>query len=184
METPNEPGQEKPLEKRQILPAIPVLVPKVTHTETEANSKFSNEPGTLPNPAQEEINSLQQPHISEVAQESFPVVENTLEENVINTGLDDAIPSLPTLPANIDIEEEISEETEAREIPTLEEISEETPARENPTNHYPQANIEDVDGQNDSIVEAAKTANSPGDHAKENSTRTPTWMTQTHLLRR
>ena len=52
----------------------------------------------------------------------------------------------------------------------MEEISEETPVRENPTNHYPQANIEDVDGQNDSIVEAATTANSPGDHAKDNST--------------
>ena len=169
METPKEPGQEKPLEKRQILPALPVLVPKVTHTDTGATSKTSNEPGTLPNPAQEEFNILLQPDISEVAHESFPEAEtvNTLEENVINTGPDDANPSLPTLPANNDIEEEISEETPVRETPTMKEISEETPARENPTNHDPQANTEDVDGQNDSIEEATNTAQSPGDQAKD-----------------
>ena len=87
METPKEPGQEKPLEKRQILPALPVLVPKVTHTDKGATSKTSNEPGTLPNPVQEESNILLQPDLSEVAHESFPEAEtvNTLEENVINT---------------------------------------------------------------------------------------------------
>ena len=75
--------------------------------------------------------------------------------------------TLPTLPSNNDIEEEISEETPVRETPTMKEISEEIPARENPTNHDPQANTEDVEGQNDSIEEATNSAQSPGDQAKD-----------------
>ena len=169
METSRELDQEKPLERRQIPPALPVPVPKDIHTVKGATSKTSTEPGTLPNLEQEGTVILPQLDLSEVAQESIPdaLADNRLEENATNAKPEDAIPSLPTLPSTNDTKEDISEDSPVRENPTLEETSEEPPAKENPTNNNQVANTEDEDGQIDSIEEATNSAQSPDDLAKD-----------------
>ena len=168
METSRELDQEKPLERRQIPPALPVLMPTDIHTVTGASNKTPNVQGPPSNTELEDAVSIPQLDLSEVDKESTSdaLADNRPDKNAINTKPEDTINS-PTLPSNNDTKEVTSEEPQIEENPTLEETSEETPAKENPTSIPQVANAEDEDGLNDSIEDAANFATSPEDLAKD-----------------